>query len=212
MNRDLTDNYRGVFSDNRLGFGRAAALLVIDFMQGYTTEGSALFAPGVVSAVHESRALLAAARAAGIMIVHTQVRYQAGAPDGGMFVRKIPVLKTLVDGNPLAEFCNEVAPLPGELVICKQYASAFFATSLSSVLVTGGIDTVIIIGCSTSGCVRASAVDAISHGFHTIVVRECVGDRHPDPHAANLFDIDAKYGDVVDKQAVLAYFERSGAA
>ncbi len=205
---DLRQNYAGTFGGNRLGFGERAALVSIDFLKGYTTPGAAFFAPGVVAAVSASVGLLAAARAAGIPVIHTNVRYGPECADGGMFVRKIPALRAMVEGNPLAEFCDEVRPLPSELVISKQYASAFFGTSLAPRLTSDGIDTVILIGCSTSGCVRASAVDAIQFGFRPMVVRECVGDRHAAPHEANLFDIDAKYGDVVDRAEVIDWLGR----
>ena len=134
-------------------------------------------------------------------MVHTNIRYQPPHfADGGVWVRKAPVMKDMVEGNPLAAFCEAVAPQAGEVVLSKQYASAFFATSLAPLLHAQGVDTVVLAGCSTSGCIRASAVDAMQHGFRTIVVRECVGDRHSDPHEANLFDIDSKYGDVVTRQ------------
>lgn len=201
----LIDNYSGVWG-NRIGFGRRPALLVIDFMQAYTTEGAPLFAPGVVSAVDSSVALLATARQVGIPVIHTNIRYHAGHfADGGIWVKKAPVMKDMVEGNPLAAFCPQVAPLATEVVLTKQYASAFFGTSLAPMLVALGIDTLLLAGCSTSGCIRASAVDAVQHGFRTIVVRECVGDRHAGPHEANLFDIDSKYGDVVSKQEAIDY-------
>ncbi|HCR2980517.1 TPA: isochorismatase family protein [Serratia marcescens] len=208
MNDTLSDNYRGVWGQ-RIGFGRRPALLAIDFMQAYTTEGAPLFAPGVVSAVEESRELLACARRTGIPVIHTHIRYHAGHfADGGLWVKKAPVMKDMVAGNPLAAFCPPVAPLADEVVLSKQYASAFFGTALAPLLVAQGIDTLLMIGCSTSGCIRASAVDAVQHGFRAIVVRECVGDRHPGPHEANLFDIDSKYGDVVHKREALDYLNR----
>ncbi|HAT5013873.1 N-carbamoylsarcosine amidohydrolase [Serratia marcescens] len=208
MNDTLSDNYRGVWGQ-RIGFGRRPALLAIDFMQAYTTEGAPLFAPGVVSAVEESRELLACARRTGIPVIHTHIRYHAGHfADGGLWVKKAPVMKDMVEGNPLAAFCPPVAPLGDEVVLSKQYASAFFGTALASLLVAQGIDTLLMIGCSTSGCIRASAVDAVQHGFRAMVVRECVGDRHPGPHEANLFDIDSKYGDVVHKREALDYLNR----
>ncbi len=206
--QSASDNYKGVWG-NRIGFGERPALLVIDFMQGYTTEGAPLYAPGVVSAVAETVDLLDAARRHGIPVVHTNIRYHPGHfADGGMWVRKAPVMKDMVEGNPLAAFCPEVAPLPEEVVISKQYASSFFGTSLAPMLHAMGVDTVVLTGCSTSGCIRATAVDAVQHGFRTIVVRDCVGDRHDGPHEANLFDIDSKYGDVVNKQEALAQFNR----
>ncbi|MGP2836594.1 N-carbamoylsarcosine amidohydrolase [Serratia nevei] len=208
MNDTLSDNYRGVWGQ-RLGFGRRPALLAIDFMQAYTTEGAPLFAPGVVSAVEESRELLACARRTGIPVIHTHIRYHAGHfADGGLWVKKAPVMKDMVAGNPLAAFCPPVAPVADEVVLSKQYASAFFGTALAPLLVAQGIDTLLMIGCSTSGCIRASAVDAVQHGFRAMVVRECVGDRHPGPHEANLFDIDSKYGDVVHKREALDYLNR----
>jgi maleamate amidohydrolase len=201
-------NYQGVWG-NRIGFGQKPALLMIDFMQGYTQPGAPLFAPGVVSAVAESVELLASARGHGVPVVHTNIRYHPGHfADGGMWVKKAPVMKDMVEGNPLAAFCEEVLPRPEEVVISKQYASSFFGTSLASMLHAMGIDTVVLAGCSTSGCIRATAVDAVQHGFRTIVVRECVGDRHPDPHEANLFDIDSKYGDVVSKQEAVEQFRK----
>ncbi|MBV4519037.1 isochorismatase family protein [Pseudomonas sp. SWRI74] len=205
--QSVNDNYAGVWGQ-RIGFGRKSALLMIDFMRGYTTEGAPLFAPGVVSAVAESVDLLASAREHGVAVVHTNIRYHPGHfADGGIWVKKAPVMKDMVEGNPLAAFCPQVLPQDDEVVISKQYASAFFGSSLASMLHSQGIDTVVLAGCSTSGCIRATAVDAVQHGFRTIVVRECVGDRHPAPHEANLFDINSKYGDVVSKQEAIAHFK-----
>ena len=197
-------NYQGVWG-NRIGFGQRPALVVIDFLKAYTIEGAPLYAPGVVEAVAQTPALIASARASRIPVIHTRILYLAeNCADGGMWVKKSPVMKAMVEGNVLAEFCEGVEPAAGELVIVKQYASAFFGTSLASHLHAQGIDTVIMAGCSTSGCIRASAVDAVQHGFRAIVVRDCVGDRHPDPHNANLFDIDSKYGDVVSREEAIA--------
>lgn len=111
-------------------------------------------------------------------------------------------------GQPAGGVLPAGAPLADEVVLSKQYASAFFGTALAPLLVAQGIDTLLMIGCSTSGCIRASAVDAVQHGFRAMVVRECVGDRHPGPHEANLFDIDSKYGDVVHKREALDYLNR----
>nr|WP_241964825.1 isochorismatase family protein [Tatumella ptyseos] len=129
--------------------------------------------------MRESEELLATARRCGIPVIHTQIRYHPQHQrDGGIWVKKAPVMRDMVEGNPLSAFCPEVLPFPEEVVITKQYASAFFGTALASLLVTEGIDTLIIAGCSTSGCVRASAVDALQYGYRAMVVRECVGDRH----------------------------------
>lgn len=204
----LADNYSGVWG-NRIGFGQRPALLVIDFMQAYTTAGAPLFAPGVVSAVEESVALLSSARQAGIPVIHSNIRYHGGhCADGGVWVKKAPVMRDMREGNPLAAFCPQVLPLADEVVFSKQYASVFFGTSLASMLVSLGIDTLILAGASTSGCIRASAVDALQHGFRPLVVRECVGDRHAAPHEANLFDIDNKYGDVISKHEAIEYLNQ----
>jgi nicotinamidase-related amidase len=151
--------------------------------------------------------LLSAARAAGIPVLHTNVVYQPGGRDGGVFFRKVPGLASFEAGaHPeLAAFAPGLEPVAGETVISKQYASAFFGTSLSSTLTALGIDTVLIAGLSTSGCVRASAVDCCQHGFVPVVVREAVGDRASGPHEANLFDLQAKYAEVIDLATAQRY-------
>lgn len=207
MTQDIHNNYAGVF-DNRLGFGERPVVLVVDFINAYTTSGSPLFAPDVVNAVQETVALLALARERQIPVVYTQVLYNPNFQDGGVFIKKVPVLKTLLPGEPLAAIVPELEPAPQDTIITKQYASAFFGTSLAAMLTSLRVDTVILTGCSTSGCVRASAVDGMQYGFRVIVPRECVGDRHQAPHEANLFDIHSKYGDVVTKEEVMAYLQK----
>ncbi|MDQ7734232.1 N-carbamoylsarcosine amidohydrolase [Halomonas sp. SpR1] len=205
LDDNLDNNYKGVW-DGRIGFGKKPVLLVVDFMQGYTTPGSPLFAQGVVDAVANMPPLLNTARRTGTPVIHTNILYHAPDQiDGGIWVKKAPVMRAMVAGNPYAEFCPEVIPREDELVMTKQYASAFFGTSLASTLVAMGVDTLIITGCSTSGCIRATAVDGLQHGFRVMVVRDCVGDRHPAPHEANLFDIDSKYGDVIGLDETLGY-------
>ena len=200
----LQDNYRGVF-DGRVGYGRKPAVVVIDFLNAYTTPGSPLFAEGVVDAVRETVDLLDMARSKGVPIAYTRVIYSPNGLDGGVFVKKVPVLRKMVEGEPLADIVPELPPGPDDVIINKQYASAFFGTPLAAMLTSLGVDTVILTGCSTSGCLRASAVDGMQYGFRVIVPEECVGDRHSGPHEANLFDINSKYGDVVSKAEVLEY-------
>jgi maleamate amidohydrolase len=200
----LTENYRGVF-DAALRPGRRPAVIVIDFIRAYTAPGSPLFAEPVVAAVAATPPLLLAARRAGAPVIYTRVLYHPNGRDGGLFVRKVPALRAMVEGEPLADIVPELLPDPDDLVIVKQYASAFFGTSLAATLTAMGVDTLIIAGCSTSGCVRATAVDAIQHGFLPVVVRDCVGDRRSEPHEANLFDIQAKYGEVMPLGDVLTY-------
>jgi maleamate amidohydrolase len=204
MTATREQNYVGVF-DGQVGYGRKPAVIVIDFTLAYTTPGSPFFAEGVVRAVRDTVPLLAAARAAGVPVIHTRVEYHPSGADGGWFVRKVPALRKMVAGEKLAQIDPAVAPLPEEVVLVKQYPSPFFGTPLAPMLAALGVDTLILAGCSTSGCVRAGALDGVQHGYRVIVPQECVGDRHDGPHDANLFDINAKYGDVVRRDEVVSY-------
>jgi nicotinamidase-related amidase len=153
--------------------------------------------------------LTAAARKGDIPIIFTHVEYQPGGADGGVFFRKVPALSCF-EGNQhpeLARFGDGLEPAAGETVITKQYASAFFGTSLASTLTALGVDTLLIAGVSTSGCVRATGVDCCQHGFVPVIVREAVGDRAPGPHEANLFDLQAKYAEVLDLATVRRYLD-----
>lgn len=187
----------------RLGAGSTPAVLVVDVLRAYLDAASPLYA-GVEEPVAAAARVVAAARAAGVPVVFTAVRYARGARDGGLWVRKIPALRALEEGNPHGDFADDPRPGPEDIVVVKQYASAFFGTSLDTTLRALGVDTVVVVGLSTSGCVRASVVDAISLGFRPLVVREAVGDRDEAPHEAALYDIDAKYGDVVALDEALA--------
>jgi maleamate amidohydrolase len=211
MTGSLTENYASGGFGSSLTPGRRPALLVIDFVRAYLVEGSPLYA-GVEPARAAAQALLEAARRARIPVLHTNVQYQPGGRDGGVFFRKVPALACFEAGaHPdLAAFAAGLEPIAGETVITKQYASAFFGTSLASTLTALGVDTLLIAGVSTSGCVRASAVDACQHGFIPLVVREAVGDRHPAPHDASLFDLQAKYAEVVGLEMALRYCEGIG--
>ena len=178
--------------------GAKPALLVVDFVRAYLAAGSPLYA-GVEAARTAAVQLLGLARAAGIPVMHTNVVYEPGGADGGVFFRKLPALASFERGRhpELAAFAAGLEPLPGEPVFSKQYASAFFGTKLAEALHSLAVDTVLIAGVSTSGCVRATAVDACQHGFVPLVVREAVGERHPAPHEASLFDLQAKYAEVI---------------
>ena len=200
----LLDDYRRAGFNNRLGFGKRPALVVIDFCRAYLDEASPLYA-GVEDARASCVRVLNAARTAQIPVLHTRVEFQPGGADGGIFFRKVGALECFVRGNPLGEYGAGLEPAAGEVVVVKQYASGFFGTSLASTLTAMGIDTLIHTGVSTSGCVRATALDACQHGFVPIVVRDACGDRDATVHESNLFDLDAKYADVVSEQEVLAY-------
>ena len=210
----LTENYaRGGYTQ-RLALGRRPALIVVDLVNAYLLEGSPLYGGEGCHAAHAgARRLLALARAARIPVVHTNVAYQPGGRDGGVFFRKVPALQHFETGRSpeYAAFAAGLEPAAGETLITKQYASAFFGSSLASTLTALGVDTLLIAGVSTSGCVRATAVDACQHGFIPAVVREAVGDRAAAPHEANLFDLQAKYAEVVTLDNVRQYLASVGA-
>jgi len=201
---DAKSNYVGVF-EGRIGFGRAPALILIDFVEAYFARESPLYAD-VAPVLAAALDLRAAARAAGVPVIYTNVEYHPSMRDGGRFAQKVAALSGFVRGGAMGQWPGGFEPAADELVISKQYASAFFGTSLASTLVANGHDSLIIAGLSTSGCVRATCVDACQHGFIPIVVEEAVGDRHDDVHRANLFDMDAKYGDVVSLDEAFAHF------
>lgn len=205
MSDDLIENYRGAF-DGSLGFGEKPALILVDFVQAYFEESSPLYA-GADDALSSALRIRGAARAAGIPVFYTNVVYEEGGGNGGVFYRKVPALEVFVAGNPLGNWPEGLQPAKDEVVISKQYPSAFFGTSLADELTKRGIDTLIITGLTTSGCIRATCVDTMSHGFVPIVVADACGDRHAAPHDANLFDMNAKYGDVVNEQTVIDYLK-----
>ena len=208
MTQDLSANYKQAY-DNRLGFGQRPALILVDFVQAYFDQDCALYA-GVEDALASALRVREAARAAAIPVIYTNVVYQEDGADGGVFFKKAPVLRNFIAGNPMGDWPSGLQPADGELVISKQYPSAFFGTSLAATLKDMDIDTLIITGVTTSGCIRATCVDTMSYGFIPIVVEDACGDRHEEPHAANLFDMNAKYADVVNEAAALDYLKLLG--
>ena len=203
MTDDLLDNTRIAY-DNRIGFGQYPALLIIDFVEAYFDPSCELYAE-VDDALASALRVRAAARSAGIPVIYTNVVYHPSGMNGGRFFQKAMPLRHFVEGSPMGAWASGLEPAADELVISKQYPSAFFGTSLASTLATMRIDSVILTGVTTSGCIRASCVDACSYGYIPIVVSEAVGDRHPEPHNANLHDMNAKYGDVVTEAEAVGY-------
>lgn len=196
-------NYEGVF-DGHLRFGARPALLIVDMVMAYFDTGSPLYA-ATENALDSNIRLVAAARSAGVPVIFTNVVYDPGGANGGLFYLKIPALSVFDKGSPLGAFPDALQPRADELVITKQYASAFFGTNLAEALRGQNIDTLLITGLSTSGCVRATALDAIQNGFAPFVVREACGDRHSAPHEASLFDLQAKYAEVISERMALDY-------
>lgn len=203
MTVDLNVDYASAGFGGKLVFGQRPALLIVDVVMAYLDPASSLYA-GVEDALASNVRLAAAARSAGVPVIFTNISYEPGGIDGGMFFRKVPALKAFERGSRAGAFSPELQPLPGELVISKKYPSAFFGTSLASTLHAAGFDTLLITGFSTSGCVRASALDALCHGFAPFVVREACGDRDARPQEQNLFDMAAKMAEVVGEAEAIA--------
>lgn len=205
---DLQENYRRAYG-NRIGFGKKPALILIDFVEAYFDPDCELYA-GVEDTLASALRIRDNARENGIPVIYTNVVYQAGGIDGGRFFQKARPLRNFIAGNPMGAWPKGLTVGDNELVVSKQYPSAFFGTSLASTLTTLGVDTLVHTGLTTSGCVRATCVDCCSHGFIPIIAHEAVGDRHSAPHEANLFDMNAKYADVVSEQDVIEYFNNTG--
>jgi maleamate amidohydrolase len=201
---DLTDSYAGAF-DGHLAFGAHPALIIVDVVMAYFDKKSPLYA-AAEDVLASNERLLAAAREVGMPVIFTNVVYQPGGGNGGLFYQKIPALQVFDEGSSLGAFPQSLQPRAGEIVISKQYASAFFGTSLAATLTDLKIDTLMITGMSTSGCVRATALDALQNGFAPFVVSDACGDRHRAPHEANLFDLQAKYAEVISEADAIKLF------
>ena len=203
-----SDVYRKQGFGNSSGFGLQPALLVVDFVNGFNDPD--LFGGGnIPPAIAHTAILLAAARAADVPVCFTRVVYAADGSDAGVFCLKAPGLKILTEDHVSSAVVEELAPVPGELVLRKTQPSAFFGTDLTGWLVKRRVDTLIVTGATTSGCVRATVVDAMSHNFRTIVATDCVGDRALGPHEANLFDMGQKYADLMSGADIAERFTKA---
>lgn len=202
---------------DRAGFGgmvkagQVPAVLVVDFSYGFTDPASPL-GSDMAAAVSGARRVLDAAREAGVLAVFTSIAYVTGAIDGGAWLRKVPSLGQLTAGSRWVEIDDRLGRRDGEPVLYKRGASAFFGTPLVSILLSHGVDTLLVAGATTSGCVRASVVDSVQYGFDTLVVRDCVADRARGPHDANLFDMEAKYASLVGSDEAIEYLQRGKAS
>ena len=201
---------REVYAKARLGesvtLGSRPAVLVVDFSCGFTDPECTLGAD-MTEQVEATKRLLDAARAKGLPVIFTTIGFEPSLKDGGLWLEKVPALSDLQIGGRWVEIDPRLEPREGETIVVKKGASAFFGTNLAAILISQGIDSVLLCGATTSGCVRATAIDLLQYGFPTLVPRECVGDRAQAPHDANLFDIQAKYADVVSVEEALDYVE-----
>jgi len=202
---DLRAEYlrRGLLGE--VGLGAKPCLLVVDLTRGFTDPNLPLGAD-LTQVIDAVNTLLRVARARDIPIVFSVVSYEH-VREAGLWIRKVPGLASLMAGSGGEVLDERLQRRPGEQVLVKKFGSCFFGTTLASQLTAQGIDTVIVTGVSTSGCVRATVVDCVQNGFRAIVPRQAVGDRAPGPHEANLFDMQAKYADVLELPLVLDYLE-----
>ena len=181
---------------SRLGHSGRIGLLIVDFVAGFADPLQ--FGGGnIPEAIRATVAALAGARQRGWPVAHTRIVYSEAALDTDVFCRKVPTLRVLTENAASGQIVRELQPIEGELVVRKAAPSAFFETNLRSWLTQKGIETLLIAGTTTSGCVRASVVDAMSCGFKPIVLTDCVGDRALAPHEASLFDMQQKYADLM---------------
>jgi maleamate amidohydrolase len=207
----MSEETREVYERARLGqsvtLGERPAVLVVDFSRGFT-DPECTMGSDLTQEVEATRRLLAAAREREIPVIFTTIGFEPNLKDGSLWLEKAPGLRELIVGGKWVEIDPRLERGEEETVILKKGASAFFGTNLPSVLISQGVDTVIMCGATTSGCIRATAVDLLQYGYPTLVPRECVGDRAQGPHDANLIDIQAKYADVVSMEDALSYLER----
>jgi nicotinamidase-related amidase len=204
--REAREVYERAGLGQRFTMGDRPAVLVIDFSCGFTDPECTL-GSDMTPQIESTRRLLDAARAKGLPVIYTTIAFDPHGKDGGLWLQKVPALGDLEVGGRWAAIDPRLDPRDDEPVVLKKGASGFFGTNLASILVSQGVDSVVLCGATTSGCVRATAIDLLQYGWPTVVPRECVGDRAQAPHEANLFDIQAKYADVLSLEEVLAYVE-----
>ncbi|MEK9678894.1 MAG: isochorismatase family protein [Rhodospirillaceae bacterium] len=188
---------------NQSGFGERPALLIVDFVNGFA-DPDAFGGGNIDGAIANTKRLLAACRKKNVPVAFTRVVYADDGSDAGVFCLKAPGLRGLTEDVPASQVVDDLEPIEGEYIVRKTQPSAFFGTSLQSWLTVKKVDTMIVTGCTTSGCVRASVIDSMSYNFKTIVASDCVGDRAIGPHDANLFDMAQKYADLMTADEVMA--------
>ena len=196
--------YRQAGWGQRVQRGARPAVVVVDLTQGFTDPEYAI-GTDLSREVRATARLLELARQHHRPVVFTKIAFAANGHDGAAWLQKAPGLGVLREGTPAVDLDRRLPRDPQDTVVTKRGASAFFGTNLAAILTAQRVDTVLLCGATTSGCIRASAVDSVQSGFTTLVVRDCVGDRAHGVHEANLFDIDSKYGDVISLEDALSY-------
>lgn len=196
-------HYDNIGFSDRIGFGSQPAILVIDMCRGITEPGKMYI--DMDAHIPCIAAILDAARRVGAPVIFTTVAYHADLSDAGMFGKKARLVQNLIYGSPLVDIDPRLPVLETDHLMVKKFPSAFYGTNLQSMLTGVGVDTAVVVGNSTSGCIRATVCDSVSGGFRTIVPQDCVADRAQLSHTVNLFDMDAKYADVVSSDEVVDY-------
>lgn len=208
MVENIDQNYEKAGYHARQSWGKRPAVVLVDFAKAYFDPAAPLYGgEGCQIALDNSAILADAARAAGVPVIFTEVKYQPGGSDGGAFYAKVPALSCFDAGAETQKLMPPLEIKENDILISKQYPSGFFGTSLASTLHFMNIDTLLLCGVTTSGCVRATCIDSISHGFVTLVVEDGVGDRADEPHQASLFDMSAKYADLITTKGAIDYFD-----
>jgi maleamate amidohydrolase len=206
----VSDDTSQIYERARLGqsvtLGSRPAVLVVDFSRGFT-DPECTMGSDLTGEVEATTRVLAAAREKGIPVIFTTIGFESNLKDGSLWLQKAPGLAELQVGGKWVEIDSRLERQEDEVVILKKGASAFFGTNLPSILVSQNVNTIVLCGATTSGCIRATAVDLLQYGYPTLVPRECVGDRAQAPHEANLVDIQAKYADIVSIEDALSYLE-----
>jgi nicotinamidase-related amidase len=197
--------YKRLGYGERVGFGKRPALILIDFNYGCTDPNISPFGFEHSEAISHSKQLLEVSREKRIPVIHITSAYTDGFLDGGPYLKKMPFLKVMLAGSKLVEIIDRLKPKTGEPVIVKKFNSSFFGTNLASLLTGARVDTTILTGYVTSGCVRATCMDSSQSGFRTIIPRECVADRIPAVHEAHLVEMDLRWADVLSVEEVLTY-------
>ncbi len=190
-----------------IGPGLRPAVLVVDFSNAFTRGVSSFSGGNFPSEIGQTRRLLGAARERGVLVLYTTIAYADPARDPGLWGVKIPWLAACHLGSPAAAIDAALDPRPEEPVIVKKFASAFFDTDLDARLKATGVDTIVLAGCTTSVCVRATAVDALQYGYRTLIAAEAVGDFDAALHAVHLRDLDTRYADVMSVDSLVTYLQ-----
>lgn len=205
--QSLNPYQKSGYGQGNIGIGERPVLLIVDFQKAFTCDSSPLGgSPLITSAVNKTKELISLAREVKFPIIYTVVGYREDQKDMGLWPLKVSTLSNVKLGSKWVEIDDALEVNEEDIVLTKKMPSAFFNTDLTNILICNQIDTLIITGCTTSGCIRATTIDSFSYGYRTIIAKECVGDQAIEPHQANLFDIGNRYGDILSNKQIINHF------